>query len=156
MSTLFRRDGPFLPLLSLSHLCSFSCFFFLPPLASDGTECQLLNSHFFKTVLDAVNSVSRQVYDKRIVKLNIYIHLQRRDNILDNEKNRAGPTHSWLFILRDDGPRHFKTLTAWHSPRVLCWGNWLNSSVILILRVSSLCLSKDDECMDFQSQLMPF
>lgn len=147
MSTLFRRDGPFLPLLSLSHLCSFSCFFFLPPLASDGTECQLLNSHFFKTVLDAVNSVSRQVYDKRIVKLNIYIHLQRRDNILDNEKNRAGPTHSWLFILWDDGLRHFKTLTAWYNPRVL---------VILIFRVSLLCLSKDDECEDFQSQLMPF
>lgn len=82
MSTLFRRDGPFLLQLSLSHLCSFPCFFSLPPLASDGTECQLLNSYFFKTVLDAVNSVSRQVYDKRIVKLNIYIHLQCRDNIL--------------------------------------------------------------------------
>ena len=75
MSILFKRDGPFLP-KSLSSLFVLQLLF-LPFLAPDRTECQLLNSYFFQTVLDAVNSVSRQVYDKRIVKLNIYIHLQR-------------------------------------------------------------------------------
>ena len=74
MSILFKRDGPFLP-KSLIFVRSPASF--LPFLAPDRTECQLLNSYFFQTVLDAVNSVSRQVYDKRIVKLNIYIHLQR-------------------------------------------------------------------------------
>ena len=139
MSTLFRSDdtfSPFYPIyfsifVHFASLPARSQYFMLSPASAWMPTFKLI---LFTIILAAVNSPSCHFYDKRIVKLNIYIHLQRRDNILDNEKNRAGPTHSWLFILRDDGPRHFnfKTLTAWHTLRVLCWGNWLNSSVILI------------------------
>ena len=81
---------------------------------------------------------------------------------LDNDKNRAWLTHSWLFILWDDGgtDRGILKLSQLDKVRgywlgIVLWNYWLNSSVILEFRVSFLCLHKKEKCSDFAFKMGP-